>query len=449
MSSDTTPLYPSIGMSDIVGEEQRYLTFVKKIARHEFRKNNFTRIITPIFERQDLFAKGLRIMPEDRREALYSIRHGREEYTLRPEITIPIMRAYLQYGMDEPQPVSYYYIEPIFRSDSTAPNGFIQSYHIGAEVIGEIDPVLDATMISLGASILDGIGIGGTHRLTVNFLGTTKEREKFIQSFVDFFADKKHYLSTEEKHLLETRPLALFHATGEDVRELVAVAPKVGDFLKKDSREYYEKVKEYLHLLGIEYTEAYSTVQQYDYYSHTVWEFETEDEEGNRLILGGGGRYDEVSKNIGYKESVPGVGFAFGVEKLVKEVMRRGIQIKNKDNIHLYIVQLGDEAKKAALTLTTDARKKGMNSLISLGTPSLKVQIKKASQIQARFVAIIGIMEARNGTCQLKDMELGTQEELPLSRLIDTVIERIGQDALDHYHPTKDFIVTGVSDMEE
>ena len=437
--SSSSSLYPTVGMGDIVAERQRYFTFIKKIARHEFRKNGFTRIITPIFERRDLFVKGLKLTPEDRRHALYSIRHGREEYVLRPEITIPIMRAYLEHCMDEAQPVSYYYIEPIFRSEPTAPNGFVQLYHIGAEIIGEIDPVLDATMIALGSSFLDSIGLRGSYRLSVNFLGTTKEREKFVQAFVDFFADKRHYLSAEEQRILDTCPLALFQSTNEDTRELVAVAPKVGDFLKKDSREYYAKVKEYLDLLGITYTEAFSTVQQYDYYSHTVWEFETE-VDGTRLVLGGGGRYDEVSKNIGHRDAIPGVGFAFGAEKLVCELVRRNVKLKNKDHIHLYIVQLGDEAKKLALGLTIEARRRGLNALISLGTPSLKVQMKKASQIQSRFVAIIGIMEARNSICQLKDIELGTQEEVHLSKLLDTIIGHIGHNQLESYHPSEDFL---------
>lgn len=129
--------------------------------------------------------------------------------------------------------------------------------------------------------------------------------------------------------------------------------------------------------------------------------------------------------------------------------MESGVCLKNKDAIHLYFIQLGEEATKLALPLNIEARNRGINSMLSLGTPSLKVQLKKAVQLDARFVAIIGIMEAKTGVCQLKDMDAGTQEEVKLANLLDVLVKKIGVENLDFYSPTKDFMIIEPTQFEK
>ncbi len=121
--------------------------------------------------------------------------------------------------------------------------------------------------------------------------------------------------------------------------------------------------------------------------------------------------------------------------------MDNGVKLKNKDQTHIYFIQLGEEATKLVLPLEMEARTRGLNSLISLGTPSLKVQMKKANRLGAQYVAIIGIMEAKKGVCQLKDMVNGTQEEIPLGKLLDHLMTKIDTKSLDFYSPLKDFII--------
>ncbi len=121
--------------------------------------------------------------------------------------------------------------------------------------------------------------------------------------------------------------------------------------------------------------------------------------------------------------------------------MDNGVKLKNKDRTHLYLIQLGEEATKLVLPIDMEARVRGLNSLISLGTPSLKVQMKKANRLGAQYVAIIGIMEAKKGVCQLKDIVNGTQEEVPLSKLLDHLMTKVDVKSLDFYSPLKDFII--------
>lgn len=428
-------------MQDIFGEYQRYFTFLKKVARHEFRKNGFTRISTPILETQELIVHSVGISSDIVSKEMYALKDRKDrDLVLKPESTAGVMRSYLENFLEEPQPVHLYYIEPHFRYERPQKGRFRQFHQIGAEIIGEIDPVLDASLIHLGYSILKNIGLDGKFTVKINSLGTAKEREKYVQELEGFFLARKHILDETDLARLEKNPLRILDSKNEDVKELLKVAPKMEEFLKKESREFYQSVKEYLNILGVPFVEDHTLVRGLDYYSHTVWEF-VDGSGRTQDAFGGGGRYDELSKNIGHKEAVPAVGFAFGAERLIEATMDNGVKLKNKDAIHLYFIQLGDEAKKAVLPLNIEARNRGLNAMLSLGTPSMKVQLKKANRIKAQYVAIIGIMEARKGVCQLKDMTNGTQEELPLDKLLDTIQAKICTDDLDFYNPTKDFII--------
>jgi histidyl-tRNA synthetase len=430
------------GMQDIFGEYQRYFTFLKKVARHEFRTNGFTRITTPILELKALITHSTGDSSDIVTKEMFDFTDkGGREVVMKPESTPGVMRAYLEHMLEEPQPVYLYYIEPHFRYDRPQKGRYRQFHQVGAEIIGEEDPILDAKAIYIMAQILDGLGLGGTYIVKINSLGVAKEREKYLLELQSFFENKKHLLDEIDLARLEKNPLRLLDSKNADVQELLKIAPKMTDFLKKDSLEFYTKVKEYLDILGVKYVEDHTLVRGLDYYSHTVWEL-VDGSGRTQDAFGGGGRYDGLAKSIGYKTEVPAVGFAFGAERLIEAMIERGVQLKNKDKIHLYIMQLGDEAKKLALPLNIEARRKGLNSLLGLGTPSIKVQLKKANRVGARFVIVIGIMEAKRGICQLKDMDKGTQIEMPLDKVLDAVIAEVGTDALSFYHPSRDFIIT-------
>lgn len=437
------------GMQDIFGEYQRYFTFLKKVARHEFRTNGFTRITTPILEMKSLIVHSTGDSSDIVTKEMFDFTDkGGREVVMKPESTPGVMRAYLEHMLEEPQPVYLYYIEPHFRYDRPQKGRYRQFHQVGAEIIGEEDPILDAKAIYLMAQILDGIGLAGTYTVKINSLGVAKEREKYLLELQSFFENKKHLLDEIDLARLEKNPLRLLDSKNEDVKELLKIAPKMTEFLKKDSLEFYNKVKEYLDILGVKYVEDHTLVRGLDYYSHTVWEF-VDGSGRTQDAFGGGGRYDGLAKSIGYKTEVPAVGFAFGAERLIEAMIERGVQLKNKDKIHLYIMQLGDEAKKLALPLNIEARKKWLNSLLSLGTPSIKTQLKKANRVGARFVIVIGIMEAKKLVCQLKDMDKWTQVEIPLDKVLDAVIAEVGTEALSFYHPSRDFIITEWVEVDE
>jgi histidyl-tRNA synthetase len=378
------------GTQDIFGEYQRYFNFIKKVVRHEFRKSGFTRISTPVLESKELVVRSAGLGSDVVSKEMYELldKKGRE-LVLKPESTPGVLRAYIENNLaEEPQPIYWYYMEPHFRYDRPQKGRYRQFHQIGAEIIGEVDPILDANMIYVGCTILDNLGLKGKYTVKLNTLGVAKEREKYIMELQSFFEARKHLLDEIDQARLATNPLRLLDSKNEDVKELLKVAPKMTDFLKKESAEFYTKVKEYLDILGVSYVEDYTLVRGLDYYSHTVWEW-VDGSGRTQDSFGGGGRYDGLAKVLGHKNEIPAVGFAFGAERLIEAVMDAGVKLKNKDGIHLYFIQLGDDAKKIMLPLSIKARNMGLNSLLSLGTPSLKIQMKKANRLKARFVAIV------------------------------------------------------------
>ncbi|MDP5039028.1 MAG: histidine--tRNA ligase, partial [Candidatus Gracilibacteria bacterium] len=382
------------GMQDILPEMHRYHAFLKKVFRHELRKNGFKRITTPVLESKSLFTSAVGAGTDVVDKEMYNLidKKGRE-LVLKPESTASIMRSYIENNMSEdPQPVFLYYVEPHFRYDRPQKGRYRQFFQIGAEIIGESDPILDAQLIYIGYTTLNKIGLSGDFKVKINSIGTEKDKSKYIEELKDFYENKKHLLSEDALRKLETNPLRLLDTKIEDEIILANEAPKITKFLKKESKEHYKKVKEYLDLLGVPYEEDHKLVRGLDYYNHTVWEF-SDNSGRSQDAFGGGGRYDMLSKKIGHTEEIPAVGFAFGMERLAEAIMDKGIELKNKDKIDLYFIQLGEEAKKIVLPLTLKAREAGINTMSSLGTPSLKTQMKKANRLKAKFVVMVGLME--------------------------------------------------------
>lgn len=428
------------GTQDWFGEQQRYYTFIKKVARHIFRHYGFTRISTPMMEMRDLIVRSVGEHTDVVSKELYEFQDKKgRDLVLKPESTAGVMRAYLENFTQDPQPVYLYYVEPHFRYDRPQKGRYRQFHQIGAEIIGERDPVLDAENIHMAVKILSDCGLAGKFTTKINTLWNAREREAYVAELQAFFRGKSHLLDEIDKARVEQNPLRILDSKNPDVREILPFAPKLRDFMKKDSVAYYESTKEYLTILGIDFVEDETLVRGLDYYSDIV--FECVDNSGrSQDSYCGGGRYDDLATNLWSKNPVPAAGFAIGVERLIDSMVESGLTVLNKDTIDLYFIQVGEEAKKLALPLSIQARDMGLNILASFGSPSMKTQLKKANQLKAKYVAIIGIMEARRGVCQLKNMEKWTQKEIKLNELLDHMVEIIGEKNLDFYDPTKELI---------
>lgn len=390
----TNPLFP---------DDHKYLTFLKKVFRHEFRKNWFRRISTDILE----------------------------NWKFRKNAELWIMNAYLDNNCIESiQPIYYYYMDH-FLGDN-----WEQEERIWWEIIWENDPILDAISIYLCYFCLKKIWLEDNIIININSIWVEKEISKYIEELQNFYANKKHLLTKKSLILLEKNPMLLLDSDDEDEKILASQAPSIIKFLKKESKFHYQKFKEYLDLLKVPYNEKHTLIPKNIYNTNSVWEFRSK----NWKLIWNWARYNSLSKEIGYIKSVSATWFYVNTKVIIDILKEKKIKIRNKDKIDLFIVQLWDEAKTVVLPLSIAAREAWINTVVSLWTPSMKEQMLKANRSWAKLVVMVGIMEARNWIFQVRDIETWTQEEVKKDNLIDYVIWKIGKDKLDFYCPVKDLV---------
>ncbi len=429
-------------MQDLLPDDHKYFTFLKKVFRHEFRKNGFRRISTPILEKKELFVRAIWEWTDVVDKEMYNLIDKKwRELVLKPETTAWVMRAYIENDMQSlPQPVSLYYFEPHFRYDRPQKWRYRQHHQIWAEIIWEKDPILDAQLIYLGYKTLNQVWLAWDFKIKINSIWTPKEREKYLEKLKDYYETKKHLLSQDALHKLEVNPLRVLDTKIEDEIILAQNAPKIIDSLKKDSKEHYKKVKEYLDIFWVEYEEDHTLVRWLDYYTHTVWEF-IDDSWRSQNSLWWWWRYNLLSKAIWYKNEIPAVWMWLGAERLMEAMIDKWVKLRNKDRIDLYFIALWEEAKKMVLPMSLKAREAWINTALSLGSPSLATQMKKANRLKAKYVVIVWIMEAKSGVFQIRNMLDWTQEEIKKEEVLDFIINKIWKENLNFYSPLNDLIL--------
>lgn len=423
------------GVHDILPDDHVFHTFIKKVVRHRLRQAGFRRISTPIFEFTQLFQRGIGNETDIVSKEMYSFedRKGRS-LTLKPESTAGIMRAYLQHGMQQwPQPVKLFAVEPHFRYDRPQKGRYRQFWQVDFEVMGESDPILDVEVIELCMKIIDDLGLGSIFSLQLNSIGTLECRKNYIQALQDYYFAKQRSLCEVCKVRLEQNPLRLLDCKEEDCMILAELAPDIRNYLDKESKEFYEDVKLYLKALKIPYVENPRLVRGLDYYCHTVFEF-WDKSAGAQNAIGGGGRYDGLAESIGGAK-VPGVGVALGVERLIANMKKEKIRVPSKDVPHVFVAQLGKEAKLKCLPLISQMRDMGIKTVGELGKGSMKSQIGLADKFGVKYTVILGITEVRENTAIIRSMAKGTQEIVDFDDVLDKLVGLIGEEKLDTYTP--------------
>lgn len=431
----TPPFQTPKGVHDILPADHEYHTYIKKIVRHRCRQAGFKRITTPMFEFTEVFKRSIGEVTDIVSKEMYTFqdRKGRS-LTLKPESTAAICRAYIQHGMHNlPQPVELFYIEPHFRYDRPQAGRYRQFWQFGFEVMGETDPALDAQAILLAYRIFGDLGIGNTLKLQINNIGDLNSRKAYTEALRDYYFGKERYLSEEDRVRLEKNPLRILDSKHEDTIILNQSAPKFKDFISKESQDFHDELLEYLTDLGIPYEENNTLVRGLDYYNQTVFEF-WDEKKGAQNSVGGGGRYDGLMEMLG-GQPTPGIGFAMGLERVIAQMKRNKVRVPSKDQLHVFVAQLGREAKKICLPLINELRERGVKTLGALGKGAIKNQLKIADRFKAPYCVLIGLTEVREGTAIIRDMIKGSQKTVKMADVVEEMVKRIGASNLDFYDP--------------
>jgi histidyl-tRNA synthetase len=412
------------GTYDVLPLEQKYWQKVKNTSFSYLEGAGFERIDLPIFEDVYLFSRSVGETTDIIDKEMYVFRdRGDDILALRPEFTAPVVRAYIENGMKSlSQPVKLYYSGPVFRYDRPQAGRYRQFHQIGFEVLGEIDSIVDAEIISLTFRICQDLGLKNLI-IQINSIGCARCRPKFISELVEYISKRREQFCEDCLKRIEKNPLRVLDCKDPRCQKALENIPSILDNLCKECHDHFTSVLEYLDELSIPYNLNTKLVRGLDYYTKTVFEV-WNNEEGSQSSLGGGGRYDDLSSLLGGKKT-PACGCAFGTDRLILEIKKQGIKILPKNPIQVFIAYLGDKAKIKSMKIIDECREAGIGAVGSLSPKTLKSQLNKADRLGVPLTLIIGEKEMIDGTVLIRHMEEGAQEVIDADKVVKELKKRL------------------------
>lgn len=317
------------------------------------------------------------------------------------------------------KPVKLFSTGPVYRYDRPQEGRYREHFQANFDIFGEQDPILDAQLIQLAHRVMASLGIKNI-QFQVNSIGCPKCRKEYQDLLVAYFESKKQKLCQNCKKRLETNPLRILDCKEDKCIQVASAAPQSIDRLCPECRVHFKNLLEYLDELDLPYMINPKLVRGLNYYTKTVFEIWSGDENERKYSLGGGGRYDYLIEELG-GEHTPAVGFALGMDRVVQEMKRVHARTHVEPKPQVFLAQLGDLAKKKSLKTFAELQKNGILTAESFGRGSLKSQLRVADKLGVQITLIIGQKEALDGTVIVKDMVSGTQETVGMDKLVLSV----------------------------
>ena len=389
------------GTADVLPEEAARRRELGRICEELLGRAGYGQFESPVFEDTDLFARGVGESTDIVQKEMFTFEDkGGRSLTLRPEGTAGACRAYVQHGMHKlPQPVRLWYLGPFFRHEAPQAGRFRQFAQAGAEAIGSDDPSLDAELILLLGQLLEQAGTRKM-RLRLSSLGSADTRAAYLDELRAYLRAREGELSDEVRARLDSNPLRAFDADHHGTRAVMAEAPTLLDRLEPEDADHFAEVRALLDEAGLAYELDPSLVRGLDYYTRTVFEFES-DELGAQSGLGGGGRYDGLVERLGGPPT-PAVGWAAGIERILL-----ASDVRPRDEQRPVFIAFADGADaRDGFRLVRSLRAAGLAAEMEQAGRSLKGQLKHGDRMGARSVVIIG---SGGEGIEVKDMETGDQ----------------------------------------
>ena len=399
------------GTEDVLPKNIHKWLTIEKIARETAESFGFEEIRIPTFENTDLFLRSVGETTDVVQKEMYTVMAKETKFTLRPEGTAGTIRAMLQNGLlNEAMPQRVFYILSCFRHERPQAGRLREFHQFGVEMAGSASPCADAEVISLAKTILDRLGIKNIE-LYINSIGCPECRKKYHDSLRNYFEKRKDELCETCQSRLEKNPMRILDCKSPICYEIAKDAPLILDYLCDECREHFEKLQKYLTKLGLEYKINPKIVRGLDYYTKTVFEFVTT-EIGAQGTVCGGGRYDGLIEQLG-GQSVPALGFAMGIERLLLVMEKQQCDYLMPKRCDIYFATMGEAALEKAMLLAKNLREYGYRAEYDVIGRGIKAQMKYANKIGALFTMVIGDNELNEGTAKLRDMESG--KEIPLN----------------------------------
>jgi histidyl-tRNA synthetase len=412
------------GMNDILPVEIGKWQYLEEISRKVFELYGYSEIRTPILEETSLFTRSIGENTDIVSKEMYSFSDSKgRKLSLRPEETAPVLRAYLEHNLHKKIGfIKLYYIGPMFRSEKPQSGRSRQFHQIGAEAIGSYSPYLDCESIALLVEIFRRLELKGWV-LKLNSVGCEKCRPKFRRVLREFLKQDINLLCPDCQRKFNTNIFRILDCKKSGCRAVTKRAPVILNYLCKDCQEHFENVKQILDLMNISYQIDPHLVRGLDYYTRTTFEF-VHHSLGAQNAIAAGGRYDNLAAELGGPR-LGACGMSIGMERvlMVLKFLVREFPVSRATN--LYLVTLGDEARRRGYKLLQKLREQNVKTHIDYEGKSLKAQLRTAGKLNSKYVVLLGEDELKKDIAILKNMETGKQSEIKLDRLVKEILAKI------------------------
>ncbi len=413
------------GTNDILPGEVGKWQFIEETMAKVCREYNFREIRTPIFEPTELFVRGVGEDTDIVDKEMYTfLDRGERSITLRPEGTAPVVRAYLENKLYAgPQPVKLYYTGPMFRYDRPQAGRYRQFHQLGVEVFGSHHPGIDAEVMAMAMDFYNRLGLKNME-LHINSVGCPQCRPQVRERLQSYFRPRLDELCPNCQGRFDRNPLRIVDCKNSRCQEIGQEAPTTLDCLCDECRQHFDQVCHYLQILHVPYQIDNRLVRGLDYYTHTAFEIMALDI-GAQSSVGGGGRYNGLIEECG-GTSIPGIGYALGIERIILALDKQGIQIKESPGPDVFVALLSPDNKPKAFELIFKLRQAGISADQDYQNRSLKAQMKYAAKIGAGYTFFVGGDELKREAGILREMATGKQEEIPLNDVASRINEKLG-----------------------
>ncbi|CAM9251912.1 histidine--tRNA ligase [Acinetobacter bereziniae] len=392
----------------------------------------YQQIRLPIVEHTHLFKRSIGDATDIVEKEMYTFLdkgNPPESLTLRPEGTAGCVRAMLEHNLLRGANPRVWYVGPMFRYEKPQKGRYRQFHQFGVETFGVATPDQDAELILMTARLWKRMGVADKVQLELNTLGESDERAEYRAALVEFLTAHQADLDEDSQRRLTTNPLRILDSKNARTQQILENAPKLHDFLKEDSLNHFAQLQQYLTDAGITFVINQKLVRGLDYYNKTVFEWTTT-HLGSQGTVCAGGRYDGLVGQLKGKpdQSVPAVGFAMGMERLL--LLLEQVE-DNTPTRECELFLLSDPATQGqALVLAEQMRDQieTANSAIRLKTGSqgsMKSQMKKADQSGAIYALIFGEREAEAQQVLVKELATAEQHEIQVSEMVPFFIEKL------------------------
>ena len=404
-------------MQDLLPRQKEIYRYIEDVVRVVLESYGYTEIGVPVLESTQLFSRLVGEATDIVEKEMYTFedRNG-DSLTMRPEGTAGVVRMGQENGLLFNQIQRFWYAGPMFRHERPQKGRYRQFEQVGAECFGMAGPDIDAELLFMCQRIWETLGISDEIHLELNSMGTAECRAAYRSELVNYLEEHRDGLDEDSMRRLETNPLRILDSKVPKTQELLAGAPTLTDFLDGESKMHFDQLRRLLDQNQLFYHINPSIVRGLDYYNKTVFEWVT-DSLGAQGTVCGGGRYDGLVEQVGGK-SMPGVGFAMGLDRLA---MMLDDKFESTADADIYIASLGEPARAYALLLAEDIRGNLAHGkvVVHCADGKLKSQMKKADASGANIALIIGEEEVSKGEVTVKDLQTGEQQSLNAEAVID------------------------------